>query len=222
MQTFLRFVILSAGVALAMPAAHAQQSAQEFEEPDPEEPLPVPEENLVAPPPVYDDVPLAAERERTRLDDLFVDLKKARDRRYAASVADSIWSEWFRSGSATVDLMMTWANEAFDEKKYNVALDFLDQVVIRAPDFAEGWNRRATVHYSMDHFAKSMTDIERTLELEPRHFGALAGMATILERTGRKQAALKAWEKALSVYPAMQSAQDAVIRLSDELAADPA
>ena len=217
MRTFLRFLTLSAILAIGAPAGHAQ----EFDEPGTGGPLPVPEENLVAPPPVYDDVPLAAAPEKTRLDDLFDKLKKARDPRYARTLADSIWSEWFRSGSATVDLMLGWANTAFEEKKYNVALDFLDQVVTRAPDFAEGWNRRATVHYAMDNFAKAMTDIEKTLELEPRHFGALAGMATILERTGKKEAALKAWERALDVYPAMESAQQAVIRLSDELAADP-
>ncbi|GAB4359896.1 MAG: hypothetical protein Kow0026_21770 [Oricola sp.] len=226
MQTFLRILILSASFAAVLSAAQAQQPlskpVQEFGEPGFDEPLPVPEENRVAPPPVYDDVPLAAEPERTRLDELFAELKKARDRRYASTIAKGIWTEWFRSGSATIDLMMTWANEAFEQEKYNVALDFLDQVVIRAPDFAEGWNRRATVHYAMDNFAKSMSDIEKTLELEPRHFGALAGMATILERTGRKEAALKAWERALEVYPAMQSAQEAVIRLSDELAAEPA
>ncbi|WP_246273079.1 tetratricopeptide repeat protein [Oricola thermophila] len=205
-------------LSLAMPIAHAQ----EFGDPEPGAPLPVPEENLVAPPPVYEDVPLASDKGTARIDELFGELKKARDRRHAAAIAESIWNEWYRSGSATIDLFMTWANDAFEEKKYNVALDFLDQVVIRAPDFAEGWNRRATVHYAMDNFAKSMTDIRKALELEPRHFGALAGMATILERTGRKEAALKAWERALDVYPAMQSAQEAVIRLSDELAADPA
>ena len=217
MQTFLRFATLTAILALFAPALHAQ----EFEEPGMEEPLPVPEENLAPQPPVYDDVPLAAEPEGTRLDDLLAKLKKARDPRHAKTLADGIWSEWFRSGSATVDLMMGWANEAYEAKKYNVAPDFLDQVIMRAPDFTEGWNRRATLHYSMDNFAKSMTDIEKVLELEPRHFGALAGLATILERTDRKEAALKAWMRALEVYPAMGSAQEAVIRLSDELAADP-
>ncbi|WP_425417194.1 tetratricopeptide repeat protein [Oricola indica] len=217
MQTFLRFATLTAILALSAPALHAQ----EFDEPGMEEPLPVPEENLAPQPPVYDDVPLAAEPEGTRLDDLFAKLKKARDPRHAKTLADGIWSEWFRSGSATVDLMMGWANEAYEAKKYNVALDFLDQVIMRAPDFTEGWNRRATLHYSMDNFAKSMTDINKVLELEPRHFGALAGMATIFERTGNQQAALQAWSRALEVYPAMQSAQQAVIRLTDELAADP-
>ena len=199
----------------------ALAAAQEFQEPGTEPVLPVPEENLVEPPVVSDDVPLAASPEPDRLEELFEELRKARNPRYAKTVADSIWKQWFKSGSATVDLMMGWANTAYEEKKYNVALDYLDQVVIRAPDFAEGWNRRATLHYSMDNFAKSMADIQKTLELEPRHFGALAGMATILERSGRKEAALKAWSRALAVYPAMQSAQNAVIRLNEELAAEP-
>jgi tetratricopeptide (TPR) repeat protein len=217
MQTFFRILFLTA-IAIVAPQ---WATAQEFEEPGTEEPLPVPEENLVVPPSVSDDVPLEPEKQLSSLDDLFDKLKKARDPRFAKTIAKSIWSEWFRSGSATTDLMMTWANEAYESKKYNVALDFLDQVVLREPNFAEGWNRRATVHYTMDNFAKSMTDIERTLELEPRHFGALAGMATILERVDRQEAALSAWERALAIYPAMESAQDAVIRLAEELAADP-
>lgn len=222
MHTSIRISALAFGLTLSSPIGFAHVApAQEFEEPGPEEPLPVPEENLAPQPPVYDDVPLSAETEQPHIDELFEKLKKAQDDRYAKTIADGIWSEWFRSGSATVDLMMGWANDAYDEKKYNVALDFLDQVVIRAPEFAEGWNRRATLHYSMDNFAKSMTDIRKVLEIEPRHFGALAGMATILERTGNKEAALRAWLRALEVYPAMSSAQDAVIRLSDELAADP-
>ena len=217
MRSFLCITAFASGFLLAFPLGHAQ----EFEEPGIEEPLPVPEENLVEPPPVSDDVPATVEREENRLDDLFAKLKTARNQRFAKSVADGIWAEWFKSGSATVDLMMSWANTAFEENKFNVALDYLDQVIVRAPDFAEGWNRRATLHYTMDNYAKSMTDIQRALQLEPRHFGALAGMATILERTGKKEAALKAWERALSIYPAMDSAQKAVIRLSDELAAEP-
>ena len=64
--------------------------------------------------------------------------------------------------------------------------------------------------------------MNEALRLEPRHFGALSGLAAILERNGNKEAALRAWERALEVYPAMKSAQDAVIRLSDELGGDPA
>ena len=222
MQTSLRILTFVAALSLAAPSALAQDlDGPDFGEPGLEEPLPIPEENLAPQPPVYDDVPLAADQEKSRLDDLFGKLKRARDPRYAKTLADSIWAEWFRSGSATTDLMLGWANDAFKEKKYNVALDFLDQVILRNPDFAEGWNRRATLNYSIDNFAKAMSDIEKVLQLEPRHFGALAGMATILERTGNEEAALDVWMRALDIYPAMDSAQQAVIRLSEDLAADP-
>jgi tetratricopeptide (TPR) repeat protein len=160
-------------------------------------------------------------RNSTRLDELFGQLKKARDRRYASTVAESIWSEWYRSGSATVDLMMTWSNEAFERKEIQCRARFS-----RSGDHPRaGFRRRLEPPRDralLDGQFRQVDDRHRkTLELEPRHFGALAGMATILERTGRKEAALKAWERALTVYPAMQSAQEAVIRLSDELAADP-
>ena len=79
------------------------------------------------------------------------------------------------------------SNDAVAKEQYNVALDFLDQIVTLKPHYAEGWNRRATLHYTMLNYNKSMADIQKVLELEPRHFGALSGMATILERRGRLQ-----------------------------------
>lgn len=186
----------------------------------PVEPV-VPVESAIVPP--VDDVPMqAAKTAQQRIDDLFAELKREGDAAKAKRIADNIWSEWFRSGSATIDLFMGWANDAMRTKDNNRALDLLDQVVTRAPDYAEGWNRRATLHFSMANFAKSMTDIQKVLELEPRHFGALSGMAAILERNGSKEAALGAWERALAVYPGMKAAQDSVIRLSDELGGDPA
>lgn len=199
--------------------------AQELELEEPVLPEPEqPDENAIQP--EIDDVPLVSEDTRTqaekRLADLFKDLKKTRNNRAAKRISDEIWGEWFRSGSASIDLMMKWSNEAVANEKYNIALDYLDQVVTLMPEFAEGWNRRATLHYTMSNFNKSMADIQKVLALEPRHFGALSGMATILERSGKKQAALKAWQRALSVYPAMPSGQAAIIRLSEELEGDPA
>ena len=221
---FLFFAVLAAllfSPTLAPKSAMAQEL--ELEEPplpDPEQP----DEDAIQPD--IDDVPLVSEDSRTqaemRLAKLFKDLKKTRNNRAAKRISDQIWSEWFRSGSASIDLMMKWSNEAVAKEKYNIALDYLDQVVTLKPEFAEGWNRRATLHYTMSNFNKSMADIQKVLALEPRHFGALSGMATILERSGKKQAALKAWQRALSVYPAMPSGQAAIIRLSEELEGDPA
>ena len=89
-----------------------------------------------------------------------------------------------------------------------------------APNYVEGWNRRATVHFLMQNYRKSMADIDRVLQLEPRHFGALAGMAQIMETTGRKQLALQAWQKVLDIYPMQRSAQEKVAKLSEELAGE--
>ncbi len=212
-----RFLLAVFAVALIAPApVHAQTII----DPEPEMPEPAqPGEDAIQTP--TDDVPLIDDDRQARLDELFDRLGKTADPRIAKPIADSIWSQWFRSGSASIDLMMRWSNAAMADRRYAMALDFLDQVVIRAPDYAEGWNRRATLHFTMDNYAKSMNDIERVLALEPRHFGALSGMATILEQSGNKRAALAAWQRTLEVYPAMQSAQDAVVRLSDDLAGDP-
>jgi tetratricopeptide (TPR) repeat protein len=88
---------------------------------------------------------------------------------------------------------------------------------VMKPDYAEGWNRRATLHFMMNDYGRSMADIQKTLTLEPRHFGAMAGMAAILKDTGRKEAALQAFERVLTVYPMMREAQKQAGELADEL-----
>ena len=104
-----------------------------------------------------------------------------------------------------------------DGQKSPVTLDFLDQVVVLKPDFAEGWNRRATLHLMMNNYAKSMADIDKTLQLEPRHFGALAGMGHIFLALEKKELALRAYERALDVYPMMRAVQKQVGDIADEL-----
>ena len=164
--------------------------------------------------------PPAAPTRQGRLDQLFTELKRERNEKAAERIAGRIWNEWNQSGSASIDLMMQWAQKATEDQKFDVALDFLDQVVTLQPDYAEGWNRRATVHFLMKNYGKSMADIERTLQLEPRHFGALSGLAQIMTETGHKQSALEAWQKVLAIYPMMRSAQDQVSTLSEELAGE--
>lgn len=156
----------------------------------------------------------------TQLDSLFSDLKRERNEKAAERLASRIWEAWYRSGSASVDLMMLWSQQALETKKFDVALDFLDQVVTLQPQYAEGWNRRATVHFLMQNYRKSMADIERTLELEPRHFGALSGMAQIMALTHHDELALQAWQRVLDIYPMLRNAQNEVSRLSEELAGE--
>jgi tetratricopeptide (TPR) repeat protein len=161
-----------------------------------------------------------ADKAEDRLDKLFADLKRERNEKAAERIAGQIWEEWFKSGSASIDLMMMWAQRAIEQQKYDVALDFLDEVITLSPTYAEGWNRRATLHFMMSNYSKSMSDIDHTLSLEPRHFGALSGMAQILKNTGKKEMALKAYQRVLDIYPMMRSAQTEVATLSEELAGE--
>ena len=153
-------------------------------------------------------------------------MKRERDPEKASGIANEIRLEWNDSGSATINLLMQWADKAIQEKRSAAdrrgpivaALDFLDEAIALKPDYAESWNRRATLNFIMGNYRKSMSDIEHVLDLEPRHFGALSGMAAILSNAGNDQLALKAWEQFLSIYPAERTAQEQVNTLSEKLA----
>jgi tetratricopeptide (TPR) repeat protein len=152
------------------------------------------------------------------VDPLFEALKRERNPERARGIATQIMADLNDSGSATVDLLMQWAATAIKEKRNAAALDFLDQVTVLDPAYPEGWNRRATLHYTMGNTRKSMADIAEVLKREPRHFGALAGMAGILMQSGKDELALKAWQDYLTIYPADRDAQEAVSKLSEKIA----
>ncbi|MBB3312809.1 tetratricopeptide (TPR) repeat protein [Rhizobium sp. BK196] len=155
---------------------------------------------------------------KQRLDQLYDQLKRERDPDKAGSIANQIRMEWNDSNSATINLLMQWADKAIEEKRNPAALDFLDEAIALKPTYTESWNRRATLNFVLGNYRKSMADIEQVLKLEPRHFGALSGMAAILAATGNDQIALKAWERVLDVYPADRTAQEQVGTLSEKLA----
>lgn len=143
-----------------------------------------------------------------------VSKQSAQEKPVSAAQINMLWSQ---SGSATVDLLMQWANKAMLEHRYPSAIDFLNEAIALDPDYAEAWNRRATVYFLQKDYAYAMYDINRTLELEPRHYGALTGMAAILRARGLKEQAMKAYEQALSIYPMMRDAQKNFNDLADEL-----
>jgi tetratricopeptide (TPR) repeat protein len=160
----------------------------------------------------------AEERQEATLDELFAQLAHQTSTAGANRIARQIWAKWNESGSATVDLLMGWAGEAIREKKYTVAEELLTQVTVLVPEYAEAWNRRATMFYLKNDFGRSIADIERTLQLEPRHFGALSGLGIILQRTGLDEKALEAWYRVLAIYPANAAAQKAVVEIEEKLA----
>ncbi|NKB50681.1 MAG: hypothetical protein GKR97_00390 [Rhizobiaceae bacterium] len=201
-------LILAAGLATGPVALAFAQSNR----------VPLPQ----ASPPTASSKPVAGKKAPFELakdlDGLFKQLGRTSDSKLADRISTRIWEIWHTSDSKSVDLLTKWARTASGKRSFNVALDLLDQVVALRPNYAEGFNQRATLHFMMENYGKSIADIERTLALEPRHYGALAGLATILERIGEKDRALETWHRVLSVYPAMTNAQDSVVRLEEELA----
>lgn len=159
----------------------------------------------------------AQKTEKELLDALFVELKFQSKTGPAGRTSKRIWRKWGESGSDSINLLMERANTALNLGRKGLALDLLDQVTTLAPNYAEGWNRRATVFFLSNEFGRSIADIERTLALEPRHFGALAGLAGILSRLGRDNEALETWFKVLKIYPANEIAQRQVILLTEKM-----
>lgn len=160
------------------------------------------------------------EGEQTPMDRLFDDLASADGDAQAKMRAYRIQIQWLKSGSDTVDLLMQRAGAALQQEDLNLAQDLLDVVVTLAPDYAEGWNRRATVFYMKSDLAKSLADIERTLSLEPRHWGALSGLAIIQRRMGQESRSLETFRRALAINPGLKSARDAIDSLEDDLSGE--
>lgn len=203
-MNILRALLVSSLAVVSVPQSFAQQN---ITPPDEEtvQPILPPEENEV----VVDS--------NLTLDRLFQQLKKDSKETSSTATARMIWREWTTSGSKSIDLLMAWAGTAMRSKNYAKAEDLLDQVIVLNPEFAEGWNRRATLYFVKLDYSRSLADIEKTLALEPRHFGALSGLAVIMQRLDRDEDALKAWYRVLEIYPANTAAQDAVIALEEEL-----
>ena len=151
------------------------------------------------------------------LDFLFGALKVAPDETSAKAIEQRIWAKWLVSKSDTTNLLMSRVKTAVDGKDLEVALRLLDAIVEINPDYVEGWNRRATLHYMRKEFGRSLADIRRVLALEPRHFGALTGLGLIMQELGDEKRALDAFRKALDVNPHLQRVPDMVKSLTQKV-----
>lgn len=130
-----------------------------------------------------------------------------------------LWLLWTRSGDAAIDALMARATEAMQSGQYAEAIKLLDQVVKKKPEFAEGWNRRATVHYLAGELRKSIADCDEVLKRNPGHFGALSGLGQIYLQLDDEQKALEWFRRALEVNPNMLSVEMNVRMLEERLKA---
>lgn len=154
------------------------------------------------PPAVAGTVPGDVANERARvLDALFMSLKAAASDGEAEVIVAEIWQVWMRSGRPEVDRILNEGVGYMALRQLGPAHDRFTEALEAAPDFAEAWNKRATVLYLMNEHDRSLADIEKVMALEPRHFGALAGRATIHAHAGRWKEALTAFRLALAANP---------------------
>jgi len=151
------------------------------------------------------------------LDFLFGALKAAPDDASARHVEARIWALWLQTPSDTAALLMMRAKAAMDAQQIDVALKLLDAIIKLRPDWTEAWNRRATLYYLQNDYARSLADIQQVLAREPRHFGALAGLGMIMEDLGDDKRALEAFRKALAVNPHLEKVPELVRQLSEKV-----
>jgi len=147
-------------------------------------------------------------------DEMFDKLKNAPSESEASDIAQDIWASWMESGSATVDMIMQRGAEAQMTGDDATARVFYDRAIMIKPDYAQAWFRRAGIFLAEENFPEALRDLNETLKLEPRHFGAWAGLGSMFEAMGAKDQALEAWREALAIYPFMRDGQQAEKRLT--------
>lgn len=154
--------------------------------------------------------------DEAELEALFEGLKSA-DVIAAAQIEGRIYDIWSRSGSDAMDLLHNRGREALEEGDLVGAIQHFSALIDHAPEFAEGYNARATAFFQNGQFGLSLEDIRMTLALNPRHFGAMSGLALILEETGKPEAALAAWREVEKLHPNREGLSASIQRLEREV-----
>ena len=198
MQTLLIRLSLAAALLLA---GSAGAFAQRRQPPQPPAPPPAAEERVRKP----------------LLDELFERLAKARDEEEANGVAAAIERVFQRSGSDTADLLLGRAMSAMERKENKAATEILDRLVEVEPDWAEAWSQRATARFMDGDRVGAVEDLGHALAREPRHFGALTGLGSILFHLGYEKRALEVFRRALQIHPQQPEVRSMIDRLAPKV-----
>ena len=165
--------------------------------------------------------PAIADQDDPRLDGLFERLQTTSNPAEARALEQRIWRLWLEADDAGLNRLMQQGIVAMSDQRYATALQTFDRMVEQAPEFAEGWNKRATVHFLMGNWQASVRDIQQTLALEPRHFGALFGLGMIYDALEQPEAALRSFEATLELNPHSESTRLRVEELRRQLQGRP-
>ena len=122
----------------------------------------------------------------------------------------ALWEVWSRSGERDIDRLFAVGVEQMNDQQGAAAVQTFSEIIRRKPEFAEGWNKRATVYYVLGEYAKSLADCDEVMKRNPYHFGALSGYGMIYMELNEPARALTYFERTLAVNPNLESVAEAV------------
>ena len=156
---------------------------------------------------------IQADQSSPELEELFSQLEEVNSSQTAQELTSKIWAIWTQSDREDINKLMYAGVTLMNARQYKGALAQFDRIIELEPEFAEGWNKRATLYFLMDRYDESIDDIRETLIREPRHFGALSGLGVILTETGDHTDAIAAFEYALKVNPFLPGVSENIERV---------
>ena len=149
--------------------------------------------------------PVKSDQSDTRLPNLFQELYDSTNDSQINQITRKIWNIWHETNDIKIEADFYRGMESLRTRDFIMSIAFFTRVIEEKPNFAEAWNKRATVYYMMGDFDKSMHDINETLKLEPRHFGAMDGMGLIFIHLHQYEKAIKIYEQMLEIFPNNQT-----------------
>tara|TARA_X000000368_G_scaffold193019_1_gene152224 strand:+ start:288 stop:815 length:528 start_codon:yes stop_codon:yes gene_type:complete len=158
-----------------------------------------------------------ADQKDERLIELFDKLFLSTNNMEASKLLFNIWDIWSIADNQETQIIFDEANQFMDVGELDNAIELFTKVVKQSPEFAEGWNKRATVYFLKGELNKSISDIEKTLNLEPRHFGALDGLAEIYLMQDDLLGAAVIYRRILEIIPSSKKSQDRLKLINDLL-----
>jgi tetratricopeptide (TPR) repeat protein len=132
------------------------------------------------------------------------------DPRVRGLAEGALWAVWSRSGDAAIDYMFEIGVAQMREGQVEASVETFSDIIRRRPDFAEGWNKRATAYYLLGDWRRSAADCDEVLKRNPQHFGALSGYGMIWLQLDQPTRALERFQQALAVNPNLESVQKTI------------
>jgi len=158
-----------------------------------------------------------ADQKDTRLNQLFDELFLSSNNMETNNILVDIWDIWYLAKDEETQIIFDKGIQFMDNGDFDTAIKLFSETIESSPDFAEAWNKRATVYFLQGEFEKSIADIDKTLELEPQHFGALDGLAEIYLIKNDLLGAAATYKRILEIIPSSKKSQDRLELISDSI-----